>query len=229
MSGQRRYLGVTKAVFHELLASQNGRCAICKGSVQDQANVDHDHATNLVREVLGTSFITELLALVDKAPDESVCLSAERDRLQTEVTRLVNSIASGVPADTVAPLIREKEGDLRRLTDRLRRPVKPKLEIGRLRDALEQRAASWRADLRDEPQIARLVLRRLVGPLTLWDESERPDFIRWEATPKTELLDGLADVGRGLTEKGGSTRDVASPTGTGTSWTHETVRYVRAA
>ena len=68
----------------------------------------------------------------------------------------------------------------------------PRLDHERLRNALEQRAARWKADLRAEPHIARLVLRRLVGPLTLWDESERPDFIRWEATPTTELLDGLA-------------------------------------
>jgi len=28
----------------------------------------------------------------------------------------------------------------------------------------------------------------------LWDESERPDFIKWVATPTTELLDGLAGL-----------------------------------
>ncbi len=163
--------------------------------------------------MLGTEYINELLALVDTAPDESVWLSAERDRIQTEVARLVGSIAAGVPADSVAPLIREKESGLRRLNGRLRQPTKPKLEISRLRTALEQRAADWRSDLRAEPQVARLVLRRLVGPIVLFDESERPDFVKWEATPKTELLDGLAAVGTGLTQEGASTLDVASPTG----------------
>jgi hypothetical protein len=38
----------------------------------------------------------------------------------------------------------------------------------KLRDALEQRAAEWRATLREEPTVARR-RRRLVGPLTLWD------------------------------------------------------------
>jgi len=46
-----------------------------------------------------------------------------------------------------------------------------------------------------------MVLRRLVGPLTLWDESERPGFVKWEAAPTAELLDGLA------------TLQVTSPTG----------------
>ena len=48
------------------------------------------------------------------------------------------------------------------------------------------------AALRAEPKAARLVLRRLVGPLRLWDESERPEWIKWEAVPTVELLDGLA-------------------------------------
>ena len=39
-----------------------------------------------------------------------------------------------------------------------------------------------------------MMLRRLVGPLTLWDESERPEWIKWEAVPTTELLDGLATL-----------------------------------
>ncbi len=59
-------------------------------------------------EVLGTRLINELLVLVDAAPDESVWLTAERDRLQTEVDRLVQSIAAGVPAETVAPLVQKK-------------------------------------------------------------------------------------------------------------------------
>jgi DNA invertase Pin-like site-specific DNA recombinase len=143
-------------------------------------------------EVLGTRFIGELLALVDNAPDETTWLTAERDRLQTEVDRLVASIAAGVPADTVAPLIRTNDSAIRRLETRLRQPRVPQLGAERLRAALEQRAKAWQKELRAEPHIARLVLRRLVGPLTLWDESERPDFVRFETTPTVELLDGLA-------------------------------------
>jgi DNA invertase Pin-like site-specific DNA recombinase len=145
-------------------------------------------------EVLGTRFISQLLALVQHAPDETVWLAAERDRLQTEVDRLVGSIAAGVPADTVAPLIRTNHAAIGKLDARLRVPSQPRLDAERLQAALEQRAAQWKADLRAEPHVARLVLRRLVGPLTLWDESERPDFIRWEATPTAELLDGLATL-----------------------------------
>jgi hypothetical protein len=38
--------------------------------------------------------------------------------------------------------------------------------------SLEQRAEEWKADLRSEPKVARLLLRRLLGPLTLWDAAE---------------------------------------------------------
>ena len=44
------------------------------------------------------------------------------------------------------------------------------------------------------------LLRRLIGPLVLYDESTRPDFIRADAVVKTGLIDGLAEI-----------HDVASP------------------
>jgi hypothetical protein len=158
------------------------------------ADTDNTVLEMIEGEILGADYIRELLKLVDTAPDETGWLTAERDRLQTEVERLVASIAAGVPADTVAPLIRTKEEAIRKLDARLRKPRLPKLGQAKLRAALEQRAREWKAELRAEPQIARMVLRRLVGPITLWDESERPDFVKWKATPTTELLGGLATL-----------------------------------
>jgi hypothetical protein len=132
--------------------------------------------------------------LVDTAPDETAWLIAERDWLQTEVNRLVASIAAGVPPHAVAPLLRKNQAEIRKLEAKLRMPRLPRMNHARLKAALEQRAEQWKADLRAEPHVARMVLRTLVGPLTLWDESERPDCIKWEATPKAELLDGLATL-----------------------------------
>ena len=154
-------------------------------------------------EVLGKSFIEELLAQVDKGEaDNSAHLTAERDRLQAEVNNLVGSIAAGVPAATVVPAIRERETEITRLNVVLRRPRREPPNMERLRAALQQRAKQWKRELRGEPTIARIVLRRLVGPLTLWDESERPDFIQWKAEPKTELLDGLAPFHLGTSPTG---------------------------
>jgi hypothetical protein len=143
-------------------------------------------------EVLGTRLINELLVLVDAAPDESVWLTAERDRLQTEVDRLVQSIAAGVPAETVAPLVQKKRTELINLEKRLRIPRVPRLAHERLRVALEQRAEEWKSDLRAEPRIARMVLRRVIGPITLFEPA--PDWCQWEAAPKADLLDGLATL-----------------------------------
>jgi hypothetical protein len=37
-----------------------------------------------------------------------------------------------------------------------------------LRAGLEQRSADWRARLRENPKVARELVRRLIGPITLW-------------------------------------------------------------
>ena len=145
-------------------------------------------------DILGTKFIEELLAMVDQGESDNVArLTADRDRLRGEVENLVGSIASGVPADTVAPGIREREVEISRIEVRLRTP-RQQPNIEKLRDALTQRAAEWKATLRSEPKVARLLLRRLIGPLVLYDESTRPDFIKADAVVKPGLLDGLAEI-----------------------------------
>jgi hypothetical protein len=55
--------------------------------------------------------------------------------------------------------------------------------------------------------MARLLLRRLIGPLELYDASkpewQMPEFIKADAVLKTGLIDGLAEI-----------QDLASPPGT---------------
>ena len=71
-------------------------------------------------------------------------------------------------------------------------PTVTKRDHERLKAALEQRAKDWKRELRAEPRVARLLLRRLVGPIVLHDESDRPEFVKWESQPTIGLLDGLA-------------------------------------
>jgi hypothetical protein len=80
-------------------------------------------------------------------------------------------VAAGTPANTVAPKIAEREAGIREVDARLRRPRVPKLSTEKLRAALEQRAKEWKRELRSEPGVARLLLRRLVGPIVLHDEA----------------------------------------------------------
>jgi hypothetical protein len=71
--------------------------------------------------------------------------------------------------------------------------------------------AEWKSELRAEPAIARLVLRRLVGPLVFHDDTDRSDFVKWEAARmERALLTGLAQAG-GLE---GSSPTGFEPTGT---------------
>lgn len=156
------------------------------------ANTD-DAVLDLVEgEVLGGRFIEELLVLVDRGEDPSVRLTADRDRLRVEVERLVGSIAAGVPADTVAPAIKERAAEIATLDVQLRTPRQAPPNIERLREALMQRAEQWRVTLRAEPQVARMMLRQLVGPLTLWDATAAD--VQWETTATAALLDGLAPI-----------------------------------
>ena len=80
----------------------------------------------------------------------------------------------------------------RKLESELRTRKRTPTDRDRLKAALEQRAKEWKRELRGEPRIARLVLRRLVAPIVLHDESKRPAFVEWEAQPTVGLLDGLA-------------------------------------
>jgi hypothetical protein len=41
-----------------------------------------------------------------------------------------------------------------------------------------------------------VLLRRLIGPLVLYDESTRPDYVEADAVVKTGLIDGLAEIQR---------------------------------
>jgi hypothetical protein len=89
-------------------------------------------------EILGTRYIRELLALVDRGEaDNSAQLRVERDRLQSEVDNLVKSIAAGVPADTVAPAIKERNAGIGKLDARINRPRVAPPNITKLRAGLE--------------------------------------------------------------------------------------------
>jgi site-specific DNA recombinase len=175
-------------------ATRRRKPGVCANTLAlPMAETDETVLSLVEGEVLGTRLIEELLALVDRGEaDDSARLMADRDRLRGEVERLVGSIASGVPADTIAPAIRAREAEIARLDVTLKTPRQAPPNIEKLREALTQRAEQWKTDLRAEPTVARLLLRRLVGPLTLWDAAE-PDaaWVEWDAAVMPALLDGL--------------------------------------
>ena len=147
-------------------------------------------------KALGTRFIEELLALVDRGKaDQTLRLTEDRERLEREVRNLIQLVASGVSAETLAADIKQREREIAEGRRPAKAPRAQQPDIERLRDALHQRAAQWKSDLRSEPQVARTLLRRLVGPLTLWDASE-PDsaFVEWETNVMPAILEGLAPI-----------------------------------
>jgi hypothetical protein len=63
-----------------------------------------------------------------------------------------------------------------------------------LREALTLRAAQWREALRQEPQVARTLVHRLIDPLELSDDSDCPEWMKAECAVKPALLDGLNEL-----------------------------------
>ena len=176
-----------------ICATRRRKPGVCSNTLAlPIAETDDAVLSEIEGEVLGPRLIDELLSLVDTSPDPSIHLTAERDRLKQEHQSLINAIVKGVKVETVKSEIEWREVEIARLERELRKPRPERPDIEKLRAALEQRAEAWKADLRSEPHVARLVLRRLIGPLTLWDEATRPAWCRWEAlTRPAGMLDGL--------------------------------------
>ena len=63
---------------------------------------------------------------------------------------------------------------------------------------LDDRTYVLAADAPLRAEVARLLIRRLIGPLELYDASlpewQMPDFIKADAVVKTGLIDGLAEI-----------------------------------
>ena len=122
----------------------------------------------------------------------------------------------------MAPEIRRCEAEKAGVEARLRAPRPQRPNIDRLREALTLRAQQWRETLRTEPKVARVLIRRLISPLELYDASkpewQMPDFIKADATVKTGLIDGLAEIHEvaspaAIARQVSAIHEVASPPG----------------
>lgn len=70
----------------------------------------------------------------------------------------------------------ERETQIARIDATLGRK-KEVVDVEQLRGAVSNRATEWKAELRAEPQAARLLLRRLVRPLVLFDPQDFSAFV----------------------------------------------------
>lgn len=156
---------------------------------------DRDVVDALDRVVLSPDAVEEVLALVTAdGPDERPALEADLNRLRTEVRRLLGSIADGVPAASVAPMVREKEAEAARIEARLRVPRAPVADRTHLRAALTGKAEAWSVILRRDPAAARMVIRKLMGPITLWKKEKAPAWL-WKASQKYGLAEDVIPAG----------------------------------
>ena len=113
------------------------------------------------------------------------------------------------PTFSPAPAIRERQVQLSRVEVTLRTPRPEAPDLDTLRAVLEHRVVDWKREICGELKVARMLVRRLIGPLTLHEEPA-PDYIvemsddddlrpwtygsgslRWEAEADvTALFDG---------------------------------------
>ena len=138
------------------------------------AETDDDVLGIVEGEVLGTRFIDELLALVDATPDhDGAAPGGTGPARAARSSNLVRArrIGRARPRPSRRS-IRERQTEIARLDVAAARARPSAAEHRQAPRGAEQRAAQWKADLRAEPKVARLLLRRLVGPLTLWDEPD---------------------------------------------------------
>jgi hypothetical protein len=91
----------------------------------------------------------------------------------------------------------------------------PAVDSDALGDALEQRTEMWRTELRDEPTVARLLLRKLVGPFTLWDAADVHVAFDAPVTADRALLDRLTTWWRARHSPVGTTSPAGSSGWTG--------------
>jgi hypothetical protein len=134
------------------------------------ADMDNTVLDQVEGEMMSPRFVDQLVRLTVDTPDENDRLAAEREDLLGQKERLVRSLASGVSAEDVAPVLKEINGRIAKIEAALRRPKPVVMNKARLRAALEQKIADWREVLRGEPRVARLLLRRLIGPITVWQD-----------------------------------------------------------
>jgi DNA invertase Pin-like site-specific DNA recombinase len=181
-------------------------------------------------EILTPDFIDDLLGIVARGPvDESARLKGERDQLNSERERLVGAIRKGIVSeDEAAKDLQDVRDKILTIEKQLNKPRPETPDPGKLRDALEQRQTLWAAELRSNPEFARLIVKRLLDPIVLHDERTMPSWVKelravpssdgkppkksrtvkWTAKTKAVgMVDGLATVSRSLGRDGGRRRN----------------------
>lgn len=148
-----------------ICSTRRRKPGVCSNTLALPITETDDDVLGIVEgEVLGTRLIEDLLALVADGTEHAVQhLDADRERLQREISNLLDLAASGVPADTIAPKVRERQTALTKVEAQLRVPRQASPNIEKLRAALTLRAAQWKAELRAVPAVARLVLASAGG------------------------------------------------------------------
>ena len=168
----------------------------------DQAVLDVLERDILNRQVIERAIRQTVGRLAVKPADpepQRKTLDADVRRLEQEVTRLTDAIASGEPIPAGALKDRTRRlGDLKARAEHLNglTLAAPNLDSAKVKAELARRLADWRGMLRREPALARQILRKLVNGRITW--TPRPEGYHFKATATYgRLLEGIIGQQRG--------------------------------
>ena len=204
---------------------------VCSNGLTLPADVLEGAVLGAVEEVLLAPGVVE--AAIDRAiariasdtsEDRLTALTQEIDRVQAELTRLVDAVASGAGSQALVSAVHERErrrDELQATRDALIRQGRGgRMLTATVRHDLTKRMAAWKGLLRRHAPQGQQILKKLIeGRLLMTPYAHHtPAYYRFEGTGT--LVGLLAGI---VPQKG------ASPTGPGRLWTVERLGFLQAA
>jgi site-specific DNA recombinase len=163
----------------------------------DVEAMDHVFLDRVEEEALSPEAVEELMKAAPKSVSDSRAALVDRiSTLKAEKGRLAKALATTDDEDVKSEFdarvaaIAKAEAALANLPDA---PLDP----AGLRAALEQRRHDWREKLRGSVEVARVLIRKLVSPMTIAPDPEPvPAFMQKEAALADLMRDLTKDLGR---------------------------------
>ena len=173
-SGRNSYVCTTR---------HNRGASVCPGTIVVRDAVENGVINLIQAKILEPGSVDRIVGEV-RAQLESVSkpgsseredLEARINALQKEVDNLANGIANGAPADVLGPKIRERQTQIAEHRDELKSlAAADAMDISdeTLRKMVKERAEEIRSAIDDDVQVAREMLRQVLGSVTATETPE---------------------------------------------------------
>lgn len=164
-------------------ARHNRGASVCPGTIVVRDAVEASVINLIQAKILEPGAVARIVGEV-KSQLEAISKSGSSERedlearinvLQKEVDNLANGIANGAPADVLAPKIQERQARITEHQSELKALAAAEvIDVSdeTLRKMVEARAEEIRSAIDDDVQVAREMLRQVLGPVTATETLE---------------------------------------------------------